>query len=76
MGQCTDFTNETTAMQNILREISAPTPKSPTISMLITPKYHCEIAGEGIEYNWGIAKIFYRNIPLVEKLTKPFFLNV
>jgi len=22
-----------------------------------TPKYHCELAGEGIEYSWGFAKL-------------------
>ena len=41
--------------------------------MLISPKYHCELAGEGIEYDWGIVKKYYRNIPLEEKLTKKKF---
>jgi hypothetical protein len=25
-----------------------------------TPKCHCKIAGEGIEYSWGLAKNHYQ----------------
>jgi hypothetical protein len=32
-----------------------------------TPKCHCELAGEGIEYAWGCAKNFYRRQPLKDK---------
>ena len=32
-----------------------------------TPKYHCELAGEGIEYSWGFAKLRYRRVPLEGK---------
>jgi hypothetical protein len=35
-----------------------------------TPKCHPEIAGEGIEYNWGCGKAFYRHLPLSAKKTK------
>ena len=27
---------------------------------MATPKYHCELAGEGIEYSWGWSKKKYR----------------
>ena len=26
----------------------------------MSPKYHCELAGDGIEYSWGKAKFFFR----------------
>jgi hypothetical protein len=38
-----------------------------------TPKCHPEMAGEGIEYNWGCAKGFYRRLPITEKRTKSKF---
>jgi hypothetical protein len=34
-----------------------------TISLLFTPKYHCELVGEGIEYCWGAAKRMYQKLP-------------
>jgi hypothetical protein len=38
-----------------------------------TPKCHPEIAGEGIEYDWGCAKNVYRRAPISEKRTKTKF---
>ena len=38
-----------------------------------TPKCHPEMAGEGIEYNWGCAKGFYRRLPITGKKTKAKF---
>jgi hypothetical protein len=38
-----------------------------------TPKCHPELAGEGIEYVWALAKLHYRNQPLVRKRTKEAF---
>jgi hypothetical protein len=35
-----------------------------TISILFTPKYHCELAGEDIEYCWGAMKRIFRKLPL------------
>jgi hypothetical protein len=32
-----------------------------------TPKCHCELAGEGIEYVWGCAKNHYRRQPMKDK---------
>ena len=40
-----------------------------------TPKYHCELAGEGIEYMWGFVKWIYRKIPKGEKDTKYRFIE-
>jgi hypothetical protein len=38
-----------------------------------TPKCHPEIAGEGIEYLWVLAKLYYRNRPLSRKWSKKKF---
>ena len=38
-----------------------------------TLKCHPEIAGEGIEYDWGCGKGFYRRLPLSAKKTKNKF---
>ena len=38
-----------------------------------SPKFHPEIAGEGIEYSWGLAKNTYRSFPLKQKKTKEGF---
>ena len=32
-----------------------------------TPKYHPEIAGEGIEYDLAASKLCYRRLPIKEK---------
>ena len=39
-----------------------------------SPKCHPEIAGEGIEFLWAIAKIYYRSCPISRKRTKKIFL--
>ena len=44
-----------------------------SVEILVTPKYHCELAGEGIEYGWGFAKKCYRNLPQADKRTKEKF---
>ena len=41
-----------------------------------TPKCHPEIAGEGIEYGWAIAKIFYRKSDISKKRSKDKFRNL
>ena len=38
-----------------------------------SPKCHPEIAGEGIEYCWGLSKLWYRNAPIELKRTKEKF---
>jgi hypothetical protein len=38
-----------------------------------TPKCHCELAGEGIEYAWGCAKNHFRRQPLKDKRGKENF---
>ena len=40
-----------------------------------TPKYHCEIAGEGVEYMWGYCKRLFRRVPLAKRRKKADFEN-
>jgi len=35
--------------------------------VLLTPKFHAELAGEGIEYCWAQAKSYYRRVPVSRK---------
>ena len=35
--------------------------------MLLTPNFHAELAGEGVEYSWAHAKAYYRRMPLSRK---------
>ena len=43
------------------------------VNVLLTPKCHAEIAGEGIEYVWACSKGAYRNLALKEKRGKEKF---
>ena len=60
-----DFENQETMLQLKATEMG--------ISMDRTPKCHCELAGEGIEYAWGCAKNLYRRQPLKDKRGKDNF---
>ena len=46
------------------------------VSILFTPKFHCELAGEGIEYAWGAAKRMYRRQPIKTKRSIVNFENL
>jgi hypothetical protein len=52
MASCLDFEEEETLLQSTGREMGVLVDR--------TPKCHCELAGEGIEYSWGCAKNSYR----------------
>jgi hypothetical protein len=62
--ECPDFKNEVTALEDLAFRMCLPTSN---VEIMYTPKYHCEIAGEGIEYSWGLAKKKYRHLPLIQK---------
>ena len=60
-----DFISEVTKLQyyaSILR-----------VTVAMSPKYHPEVAGEGIEFCWGLSKAWYRKQPLREKKNKQKF---
>ena len=71
MKRCSDFANEKSAMEHLFMQLSRKAEQ--TISMLTSPKYHCKVAGEGIEFVWGIMKRRFRSIPYKEKDTKQKF---
>jgi len=63
---CADFLNEEGMLQYIATKIG--------VTVLLTPKCHAELAGEGIEhYIWACSKGAYRNLSLKEKKGKENF---
>ena len=73
MKECVDFREEESAMEVLLSTLSLKQQGQPNIQLLTSPKYHCELAGEGIEFCWGLQKRFYRNIEIERKKTKKEF---
>ncbi|KAI2492116.1 hypothetical protein MHU86_22452 [Fragilaria crotonensis] len=65
MASCLDFAEEMTALQHVGKELG--------VSVIISPKFHAELAGEGIEYSWGVTKGLYRRKPLNSKRSKEAF---
>ena len=65
MGLCIDFMNEEGMLQHIAKCIG--------VEVLLTPKCHAELAGEGVEYVWGGAKGEYRRLSLAQKRGKDNF---
>ncbi len=57
-----DFIGELTLPQYYAKKMGATADRS--------PKCHPEIAGEGIEYVWALAKLYYRAKPIERKRTK------
>ncbi len=56
------FAKEMTALQHVGSQLG--------VSVIIIPKFHAELAGEGVEYRWGFAKGIYRRKPLNSKKSK------
>ena len=50
----TDFKNELTLLQKVGEDIG--------LDVKMTPICHCEIAGRGVEYSWGVSKLTFRKI--------------
>lgn len=68
MGNCFDFVTEETALQYLGSQLG--------LQVMLTPKFHCEFAGEGIEYAWAQAKAMMRRTPMREKKGRVNFINV
>ena len=67
-----DFAGEQSAMEYLLSRLSDKT-EGFEFRLLTSPKYHCELAGEGVEYCWGLAKRFYKSKGSEEKRKKVRF---
>ena len=59
MKKQTDFTNEVTLLQLHAKKLG--------FSINRSPKCHPELTGEGIEYLWALAKMFYRRLAIEKK---------
>mmetsp|Transcript_10563 Transcript_10563/g.15241 ORF Transcript_10563/g.15241 Transcript_10563/m.15241 type:complete len:224 (-) Transcript_10563:99-770(-) len=62
MANCVDFEEEESLLRSIGTKMGVIVDR--------TPKCHCELAGEGVEYSWGCAKNEYRRKPLSLKRKK------
>ena len=65
MRCCQDFMEEETALEHLATQLGA--------TVRLTPKFHAELAGEGIEYCWAVAKGYYRRMPLKRKMGRENF---
>ena len=65
LTHCSDFADGESLLQFNIRLLGAV--------CIHSSKYHCEIAGEGIEYSWGISKAKYRRIKVKDKRTAEKF---
>ena len=67
LKRCHDFKTETTQLKYILDLLG--------VFMILTPKCHPEIAGRGVEYCWGYAKLRFRR-DFNDAIAKNLKLNV
>ena len=63
-----DFESEITLLQFRAEQLG--------VTIDCSPKYHPEIAGEGIEFCWGLSKNTYRRFSIEEKRTKSKYLEL
>ena len=73
LNECSDIKEQLSSMEELMDRLS--TRQEQNFTILTSPKYHCEIAGEGIELCWGFMKKSYRSIPHEKKKTKDSFLE-
>ncbi len=59
LAECKDFNEEETALQYLGSQMG--------VTVQLTPKFHAELAGEGVEYCWAQAKSHYRQVPVSQK---------
>ena len=71
MKRCSNFANKKSAMEHLFAQLSEKAEAN--LKMITSPKYHCKLAGEGVEYAWGFTKRNFRNLSLNEKNIKEKF---
>lgn len=54
-----DMANVPSMLEEVVREAGH--------TLIMSPKYHAELAGQGIEYDFGSCKHYYRNYPRASK---------
>ena len=50
MSKCSDFTKQRSDIEELVSEVSCA--HNYNSDILFTPKFHCKLAGEGIENSW------------------------
>ena len=70
MANCADFKKKKSAMEVFMDNLYSKAPNNQTTSLMVPLKYHCELAGKGIEYAWGAMTQYFRQLPLDEKNKK------
>jgi hypothetical protein len=68
MGCCIDFKEEETALEYLGAQLG--------VTVQLTPKFHAELAGEGVEYSWAHAKGYYRRLPVSQKKGRENFMQL
>ncbi len=68
MERCSNFAEEKSSVEHLSHQLSLKGEHN--LEMLTSLKYHCELAGEGVEYCLGLANFRYRSIPLNRKIKK------
>ncbi len=66
MASCMDFKEEETMIQYMGTQMGV---------VDRSPKYHAEIAGEGIEYSWGCMRNHYQRVLLDKKRGREILLK-
>lgn len=65
LEQYHDFIHEKTQLEYVCEQLD--------VKALITTKYQCDFAGDGIEYSWAFSKAIYCRLPLKLKRGKGNF---
>ena len=65
MKNCEDFKTEKMSLQDLASKIG--------VEVRSSPKYHAELAGEGIEYVWALTKNWFKRQPLSQRKTRGQF---
>ena len=67
LSDCADFKKEFSILEKIAERYNS--------MIWFTPKYHCEIAGEGVEYMREYCKRLFCRVPLAKRRKKADFEN-
>lgn len=71
MADCANFEGEKSAMEVLLEDLKSKVANNWSVKLIVTPKYHCELAGEDIiEYACGAMNHYFIKLSLDEKQKK------
>jgi fibrillarin-like rRNA methylase len=59
LANCKDFKDLETALEYLGTQLG--------VTVKLTPKFHADIAGEGVKYSWAHSKSIYRRLSLSQK---------